>query len=189
MSGLAAVLTAAADYSDETALSAAQTSLIEFRNWFEPVLESVPNFNSLGASPAETLAARGASVGDIALLPESEWLVNLRGTLVGGDAVRLSYPEYNFLFDFPLARWIDAEAAPETGSAVAQFAGWLTSAAQQTAAQGYGLRPAAGTPTGERFTAAERYGALPAPDLTHVITPPPRNAMQSLLSWVGTVVQ
>lgn len=188
MSGLAAVLSAAADFGDSPALTAAQVSQNDFRAWFRPVLESVPNFATLGPSPAETLASRSASMGAAALLPESEWLTNLTGALVNPDAVQLSYPAYNFVFDFPVARWIDA-AAPETNGAVDQFAAWLTSSAQQTAAQSFGLRPVSGKPTGARFTSAAQYGALPDPDLTNAVVPPPRTATQSLLAWVGSLVQ
>lgn len=189
ITGLAAVFSAAADFGSEPALTASHVSLNDFRRWFQPVIESVPNFNTLGASPAETLAARGASVGEVALLPESEWLTNLRGMLVGNDAVQLSYPAFNFVFDFPVASWIDATTPPEANGAVTQFAAWLTSPAQQTAAQTFGLRPAAGTPTGERFISAERFGVLLDPDLTNAVTPPQRTATQSLLAWVGTLVQ
>jgi hypothetical protein len=189
MSGLAAVFSAAADFGGAAALTAAQVGQTDFRSWFQPVLESVPNFNTLGASPAETLASRGTSVGDAALLPESEWLTNLRGTLIGSDAVQLSYPAFNFVFDFPLASWIDTTAPPETNGAVTQFAAWLLSPTQQTAAQSFALRPVNGTPTGERFMAAERYGALLDPDLANAVIAPPRTATQSLLAWVGTLVQ
>lgn len=198
VTGMAVLLSAAAEFADHEALTGADTASSQFRDWVRPVLESVPNFNTLGASVAETIAARGRSVGEIGLLPESEWLLNLRGQLVSSaDPVRLSYPQYTVVFDFPLALWqgtVTAQTNPnaaDIAAGVRAFGAWLASASQQAAAQQHGLRPAAGpgeTPA-ELFARAVEYGVLFTPDLTRRVEPPARTELQRLATWVNSVVR
>jgi hypothetical protein len=174
LSGLAVALSAAGDFSNSADLGAAQFSN-EYRNWLLETMGHVPNFNTLGASVAETLASRGQSIGAAALLAESEWLNNLSGRLVdSGNALTLAYPEYTFAFDFPLAVWNDPNAAnlpnpdpdlANRAAAVQAFGNFLLTDGQQAALQGYGLRPPDGVladvpAQGSLFSAAAEHGII-----------------------------
>lgn len=184
--GLAVILSGAADYSDATVVSAETVVSNDFHDWMQPMLDSVPNYTTLGASVAQSLAGRGTSVGDIALLPESEWLTNLRGSLTtGSNPIRLSYPAYAYVFDFPLVRWQGMSA--DENAAVEALGRYLL--AQHPEA--FGLRPASGIPplTAQMFTAAQDYGVLLSPDVSQIVQVPPRPEAQRLLAWLGQVVR
>lgn len=134
-----------------------------FRDWIAPVLTAVPNYNTLGASVAETLAARGASVGSIALLPENDWLRNLRGAFAR-EGLRLAYPEYPLIFTFGYALWgrtlPDAAIEPTRAAGVRAFGDYLAGDAAQTLLLTFGLRPADGVvPAGPGlFAEGAQYG-------------------------------
>jgi hypothetical protein len=184
MSGLAALFSAAASFSGDVDIGAGATRSPEFRDWLRPVVESVPNFQTLGADPAGAMA-RGPSTAELALLPENRWLLNLNG-LLNHEPVVFSYPADQFVLDFPLAQWRDPLPDQDTErAAVAALADWLLRPEQQARLQAYGLRPASGAPdaTAALFTAAERYGIQPAPDLARLVQPPPRSETQGLIQW------
>lgn len=184
--GLAVLFSGAAAFNADPVLSGTTVVADDFHVWMESILLGVPNYNTLGASVAKTLASRGVSVGEIALLPESEWLTSLSGNLENAtNPIRLSYPVYQFVFDFPLARW--QELTADEDAAVDALRDWL--AGQHPEA--YGLRPAGRglTETASVFANAERYGAQLAPDLTLAVHAPPRAETQRLLVWVGGVVR
>ncbi|MEO8395988.1 MAG: hypothetical protein ABI700_23535 [Chloroflexota bacterium] len=184
MSGLAVLFSGAAAFNKQAAVSGATIVASDYQNWMEPILQSVPNYNTLGTSVAQTLAARGNSVGDIALLPESEWLNNLSGQLVSsGNPIRLSYPAYPFVFDFPLARW--QGMTDDENSAVAAFGTYLLSQHPET----NGLRPVSGVvaQTATLFANAASYGIELAPDLSQALQTPPRAETQRLLVWAAAV--
>ena len=189
VSGLGALLSGAAAYYNNDSLSGSSVNDRQFRSWLQPVLESVPNFNTLGASPAQTWAARGASIGEIGLLPESDWLQNLRGFLVQtADPITLRYPQYTVEYDFPLARWHDATtpAAGDEAAAIAALGSWLSSPAEQARAQDFGLRPAAGDPDAGRFLEGEPYGALLTPNYV-AVQAPSLNDLRQMEVWVSSL--
>lgn len=184
--GLAVLFSGAAAFGSDPVVSGALVVSNEFHDWMESILLSVPNYNTLGASVAKTLASRGISVGEIALLPESEWLTNLTGSLtVASNPIRLSYPAYQFVFDFPMARW--QGMTDDENAAVEALRQWLL----RQNPEAYGLRPASGVPaaTAPLWADAETYGAQLAPDLTLTVQAPPRAETQRLLAWVGGVVR
>lgn len=186
MSGLAMVFSGAAAFADDPVVSSATANGTDFRNWVTPILDSVPNYNTLGTSVAQRLASNGVSLASVALLPESEWINNLRGTLVdANNPIRLSYPAYPFVFDFPLARW--QGLAADDNAAVDAFAAWLL--AQHP--ENYGLRPADGVvpETARLFTEAENYGVQPEVVLTQTVTMPARAETQRVQVWLGTIVR
>jgi hypothetical protein len=199
MSGLAVLLSGAAAHAGTVDLTVDDLTSTDFREWMQPVLESVPNFTTLGASPAQTIAGRGASVGEIALLPESEWLLNLRGSLVNaGDPIVLNYPALPFLFDFPMAVWQDDAlitpqplSANDTRAAINALSAWLTSSQQQAALAEFGLRPAQVDPTEAPplFTAGSSYGAQLSPDFSMFVAAPNRNDIQRLLAWANPYIR
>lgn len=187
MSGLGVLFTAAADYADSPALSGDATRSTGFRNWMEPVIESVPNFQTLGADPAATMA-RGPSNAEMALLPENLWLKNLRGlTDEAGDSFVFSYPAYQFMLDFPFAAWNTPNSQIEQ-MAVRALADWLAQPAQQSGAIANGLRPVEGEPdeTATLFAAAVPFGILLEPDYGTPVQPPSRTEASALVQWFRT---
>lgn len=196
--GLAVLLSGAAARVGQVDLGVNDLNSTEFRAWMQPVLESVPNFNTLGASPAQTIAVRGSGVGEIALLPESEWLRNLRGSLVNAsDPIVLQYPALPFVFDFPVAAWLHDPLIPSTLSpsdrrgAVAAFANWLLAPAQQSSLIELGLRPAqASVPeTASLFVNGNAYGIQFEPDLSSSVDATSRNDIQRLLVWANSYIR
>jgi hypothetical protein len=184
MSGFGVLLSGAAAFSDSPEVSQSTTNSADFRNWLTPVRGSVANANTLGADAAAAMASRGASVAEIGLLPESRWLTSLDG-LLRHEPVVLAYPQYPFVFDFPLARWNDSTATSAEAEAAQILSNWLLAEAQQTAALDAGLRPASGTvpETARLFSAALDYGVLPNPDLSIRATGLARTEAQRLLQW------
>ena len=183
MTGVGVLFSGAADFTDTPTLTGVQTSNAEFRNWMLPIIQSVPNFQTLGADPAETIAARGTSVADVALLPESEWLMQINR--LNANEFQLSYPQYQFVFDFPLARWDNPQTTDDRRAAVAAFGTFLLSEAQQTSMMRFGLRPAASEPTGSEtlFAAGQAFGIQTAPPLDLIVQAPTRTDAQSLVQW------
>jgi hypothetical protein len=191
ISGLGVLLSGAGAYYSSAALTGSSLNDSGFLDWIEPVLESVPNFNTLGASVAQTWAARGASIGELGLLPESDWLQNLRGFLAqSADPLTLRYPQYTVVFDFPLARWQDTTTpgGNDEAAAIEVLGGWLSSPAQQTSAQNFGLRPATGEPSAEKFLDAQPYGALLRP-VVEAVQPPSLNDLRRMEDWVNSIVR
>jgi hypothetical protein len=183
--GVGVLLSGAGSYAQSAALTPDTVTNQGLRDWLLPVLASVPNFNTLGQDPAAALT-RGPSVGEIALLPESQWLTNLSG-IRARESIRLSYPAYPFVFDFPLAVWSDSTTPAAERQAVELFAQWLLQPAQQTDALRYGLRPASGAIViaSGLFSADIDAGINLAPDLTQRIQPPNRDAVLRLLAWAN----
>lgn len=190
IAGLGVLFSGAADFAAAAEVTGVVTGASDFRDWIRPVMESVPNFITLGDSPAQAMASRGPSIGEIALLPEQEWLSHVRGQLQASDPLRLAYPEYPFVFDFPLVRWADVETPSEERAAIDVLSGWLLGEARQAALAGFGLRPAQGdvAETADLFVRAGAYGALLAPDLTGAVQAPPRTDTQRLLTWLTSSV-
>lgn len=158
-SGLAAMLIAVAEFNQQAALDGSQFDNQALTNWLRPVIANVPGFATLGAHPAESIATRGTSVADIALLPESEWLVNYRSLTTKVNGLTFAYPAYQFWFDFPFAVWDDDEVPAQDRAAAQNFLNFLLSSDQQRQAASFGLRQADGTPAAAAlFQAAESAG-------------------------------
>lgn len=183
MNGLAVLFTGAASFRDMANLDGGATRGQDFYNWLVPVIDSVPSFQTLGADVAKAMA-RGPSTVELALLPESQWLLNLPA-MTSHETVILSYPAYQFVFDFPVALWDDASTDSTTRAAVSAFGAWLAKPDEQARLPEKGLRPAAGGLTEETaglFTRAAAYGVLLDPAFT-IIQPPNRTEAQGLIQW------
>jgi hypothetical protein len=183
MAGVAVLFSSAADYNATITLSGLETGARPYRDWLLPIIQSVPNFQTLGADPAATIASRGTSVVDAALLPESEWLGHLNS--LNASEFRLSYPQYQFVFDFPLALWDDTTTTDDVRAAVVAFGTFLASEAQQANTLNFGLRPSATEPTGTEtlFAAGQPFGILPTPPLDLIVQAPTKTDAQSLIQW------
>jgi hypothetical protein len=194
IAGLAVALSGAGAFHNSAALTSAQLSDAGYRAWFVPVLQSVPNFNTLGASPAQTIAARGPSVGEIGLLPESDWLNNRRGQLVTPtNPLQLAYPAYSVTFEFPLALWDDPAStdpeAPARTQGAAAFGDLLLSAEWQRRAADYGLRPAGGVADLAAGRFAEGAGAPDELPPTAFVQPPSRTDVLALIGVINQTVR
>jgi hypothetical protein len=190
MSGLGVLFAAAADFADSGDLTGGATRSSAFRSWLEPVIASVPNYQTLGNDPAAAMA-RGPSTAEIALLPENQWLKNLRGlTDDANDSFVFSYPAYQFALDFPLAVWNSQPTELEQQAAEA-LAQWLTQPAQVARTTAYGLRPAGCTLAADSsaalFEAGAPYGIQLAPNLGVTVQPPARSEASALIQWFNNV--
>ncbi len=181
--GLAAMLTAAASFNDSPSLAANSLNQQSFRTWLLPVIKSV-NFNTLGADPAAAMA-RGPSVVELGMFPEAQWLLNLNGIRARED-VRLSYPAYQFVLDFPLVRWRDTNTSTDQLAAVETLRAWLESPAQQAQLTAYGLRPANAEPTQQDilFSGGAQNGIMLIPNYGQAVQVPLRNDSLGLIQWI-----
>lgn len=193
ISGLGALFSGAASFHADADTAGDATRAADFRNWMTPIIASVPNFQTLGANPAAAMA-RGPSTAEIALLPESQWLMSLNG-LVSNEPVVFSYPAYPFMLDFPLATWSRAQTAnPKAAierAAADDLAEWLLDEARQAALMAEGLRPAQGEPDADAvlFQAGAAYGIQLAPNFSQLVTAPSRNEAQSLVQWFSQLLR
>ncbi len=161
MAGVGALTTATASYRQDTNVTRSLLSDASFISWFAPIRESVLNSERLGGNPAQSMASRGASAADFALLPESQWLTELDSLTANNRDFVFSYPAYQYPLDFPIALWSDAQTTNNERSAVQNFASFLANEAQGIALE-HGLRPSNSSLTSNAtlFTQAESYGIL-----------------------------
>lgn len=178
--GMGVLLSSAASFNNSTGTIQSQ----DFRNWLAPVILSVPNFSTLGADMSAV--ARGPSTVDIAILPESLWLNNLQGLARydSTDPIRFSYPEFQFIFDFPLAIWSDQKTTDVQRAAIQALSDWLLTE-EQTEAEKAGLRPAQGelSQGAKLFTDAQAYGVSAICNESETFQVPSRTQMQGLIQW------
>lgn len=182
ISGLAVLFSGAGAYTGSAALD--RSALIEddFNEWMQAIVDSVPNFQTLGSDPASVMAARGTSVAEIAILPETLWL----NSLADLDNITFHYPQSQFILDFPLAIWNDTDTSDDMRLGVQAFADQLMSSGQTTVAK-YGLRPATTEPkpTDTLFSIGEPMGIMITPDYGQIVEIPDRNTAETLLERFG----
>ena len=186
ISGLAALFTAAASYNQAPDLTQTSLSAQLFRDWLSPIVQSKPSFSPSG-DPALAMA-RGPSTIEMALFPEAQWLLNIKG-MNNQEEVRVNYPDYQFVLDFPLVRWQDDTIGdPDRQVAVKQLSDWLISAQQQGNLPTYGLRPATTEPTqaNDLFRVAIQYGIAFTPNYGQAIQAPTVNEVKGLIQWVAS---
>jgi hypothetical protein len=189
MTGLAVLFSAAAGYHEAEALGGAELANAGFRAWLEPVIASVSNFNTVGNNVPAFMLRNGTAAADLGFAPESQWLVNL-SNFGAGDPLVLSYPEFTFVFDFPLAIWDDPAVTDETRAAGQAFADWMAAPARQTIAASHGLRPPDGLVAADAalFSAAQASGVPIGYAPVSIIVPPSNTTdVQSLISWFEDV--
>lgn len=145
-SGLAALAVAAAEFHAQPALDSTALNDPALYDWLRPVISSVPDLAQLGDHPAEAIVTRGTSVGDVALLPENEWLTNYNSLVSKVGPVRFVYPAYQFWFDFPFAIWEDTNVSEPEWAVIQDFLNYLLSDNQQRRAATSGLRQPDGIP-------------------------------------------
>ncbi len=184
--GLAALYTAAAAFNQSPDLTQTALSAQGFRNWLLPIVKSKPSFSQSGDVVAAMTS--GASTIELALFPEAQWLLNIKG-MNSKEAVRVNYPAYQLVLDFPLVGWQDN--TPENAdrqAAIKQLGDWLSTAQQQGNLPTYGLRPATTEPTSdnELFRVAIQYGISFTPSYGQAVQAPSANEAKGLIQWVGS---
>lgn len=181
MAGLAVLLSGASAFNETPMLDTNAVRNNALFDWLQSVISSVPNFNTIGDDVGAFFARSSASA-DIALTVESHWLTNLDSILRDGD-ITLSYPEYPFVFDFPLAQWEDDFVSGDVRAGIRAFNDFLLNSESQNATVDFGLRPANSNPdsSASLFTAGEAYGIQLSPMLDNPIQPPSANDVQILL--------
>ena len=180
-SGMAVLFSAAGAYGEAAALSRDMLANSAFSDWATPLADSVRNAQRLGESPARAMITRGASVADLALLPENQWLEILADLSRVEDFV-FQYPAYQFVLDFPLSVWEGPQTTDAERAAVAAFGAFLLSDEARAMATTYGLRPALSEPLeSERFISAEAYGFAIEPDYGIAVTAPARADAERLI--------
>ena len=184
ISGLAALFTAAADFNQQPDLTQTTLSAQTLRTWLLPIVKSKPSFSTSG-DPALAMA-RGPSTIEMALFPEAQWLLNIKG-MNNQEAVRVNYPNYQFVLDFPLVAWQDDSLEnADRQVALKQLGDWLAAAQQQATLPNYGLRPATTEPTqaNDLFRVAIQYGISFTPAYGQAVQPPAANDVKGLIQWV-----
>ncbi len=184
IAGLAALFTAAADFNRNADLSQIALSAQPFRSWLLPVVKSKPSFFNNG-DPVLAMT-RGPSTIELAMFPEAQWLLNIKG-MINQEQVRVNYPDYQFVLDFPLVRWQDDTPADADRQVAVKLLGdWLSTVQQQAALPDYGLRPATTEPTqaNNLFRVAIQYGISFTPSYGQAVKPPSANEARGLVQWV-----
>lgn len=186
--GLAALVSGAAEYHQTSILSEANLSDPAMRAWLTPVIESVPNFNTLGANIARYVAGVQGSTVDAAIAPESQWIGAL-STLTSRGQPRFGYPSSMVLFDFPFITLRDSTTTDDQLSAAQSFAAFLTSPSQQSSLEEYGLRPAQSDPLPSSvvFGPAQQYGILAELPAVQPVQLPGTSSIQAFLTWFNGV--
>lgn len=150
--GLAAVLSAVAEYHGKTDLTATDVNDAGFQRWAQALIDAVPNFANLGTEAGAGLAVRGPSAGDAGLLLEADWLIAAEG-LNNWQSPVFRYAPTAVAFDFPFSVWVGAEAADlaedvSRGQAEQEaarlFREYLLEPAQQARTEAFGLRTVSG---------------------------------------------
>lgn len=191
MTGAAVLLSGAGNFNDTTTLGGAILQNQAFRESMTAILTSVPNFNNVGSDTAAFLARRGLAGADIAIAPESQWLMSL-ANLNRDDTIQFSYPEYTFMFDFPVAMWQETPADQDIVAAVNALNNYLLAEGQQATLPQFGLRPAQTqvTAVDTLFNQGGQYGIQLSPDFTQIIQPPSDSVdIQSLIRWAQGAIQ
>lgn len=181
MAGVAVLAEAVSAYQQNTAISRSTLNEPDFEAWFQPLKDSMLNSQRLSGNPAQVMASRGASAADFALLPESQWLVEL-ASLTENASIAFSYSDYQFPLDFPIALWADSETGDTERTAVQSFANYLTSEGQSIAIE-HGFRPVNTVldSSASLFMQGEPYGILLAPPPGQVIDTLDRGTADALI--------
>lgn len=99
--GLGALISAAASYHDSNTLTSSMISDPSLAIWMKETVDSVPNFSTLGPDPAESLATRGASVGDVGFLSMAAWNRSQNG-LNSAETFVIRPAAYVVVLDYPI---------------------------------------------------------------------------------------
>lgn len=184
MAGVAAIADAASSYQQVIPLDQDALNDAEFENWFQPLQDSMLNSQRLSGNPAQTMAARGTTAADFALLTESQWLEQI-DSLTTEHNISFSYSSYAFPLDFPIV-FLPSEETGNNQAAVQSFADYLTSDGQGIAIE-HGFRSIniALDQSAALFIQGEPYGILLELPLRQDIADLDRNTTLALISLLN----
>ena len=187
VAGLLAMVAAAGEYYDKTAITVADVTNPQFQAWLGELMSSVTDFG-IGGYSIENLALFGYSTGDGGQLMESDLLLNMAGIQTRwADPLVIVYPQYLTWFDFPFTIWMGEETTALEKNAALEFQRYLLTLEIQVMAAERGLRPAnlevdiAGP--NSLFTRWEDLGAMTVVPRTTRMRYPDRDVLQALLRW------
>lgn len=140
--GLAALLTAAAAYHDTAQVTRSHVTDPAFLAWLQETVDSVPNFNTLGPNPAEALATRGPSVGDVGLLTTVSWSA-VADDLNKWETFVTSDPQYTMELDYPYL--IRTNLTSDERAVAERFSDYLARQSEQLNDAGFRTQPSSST--------------------------------------------
>ncbi|UCC61842.1 MAG: substrate-binding domain-containing protein [Anaerolineae bacterium] len=187
ISGLEAIIAAAGEYFDTTAIGADQVGSADFQAWMKEILSSMSDLSG-GAYTVSDLALFGYSTGDAGQLLESDLLTNMAGIQTRwADPLRIYYPKYVTWFDFPFTVWMGPETSALEKNAALEFEKFLLSEQMQQDALVRGLRPVnPDVPldaTGSLFVQWQDQGVMLVVPRTTRMRSPDRDTLVGLLQW------
>jgi len=187
ISGLEAIIAAAGEYFDTTAIGADQVGSADFQAWMKEILSSMSDLSG-GAYTVSDLALFGYSTGDAGQLLESDLLTNMAGIQTRwADPLRIYYPKYVTWFDFPFTVWMGPETSALEKNAALEFEKFLLSEQMQRDALARGLRPVnPDVPldaTGSLFVQWQDQGVMLVVPRTTRMKSPDRDTLVGLLQW------
>jgi hypothetical protein len=145
--GMAACMSAAADYHQQASLAAEMVNDAAFRQWLDELLAAAPNRSR---SPRDQLGSRPPEV-DVGLILGSDWRQLPQESFV------YQPPRYNVTFNYPyLIRTNWYELSEDEGDArriaAEKFSAFLLGAGPQSRLQNYGLERAGVQPSSQIVT-------------------------------------
>jgi hypothetical protein len=166
--GLAAMVSAAGEYYDKSAIGVEDVTEPDFQAWLEELMGSY-------------------SAGDGGQLLESDLLINMAGSMNRWEPLRILYPKYVTWFDFPFTVWIGPETTALEKNAALEFEKYLLSPDVQAQAVNYGLRPVSGQISVDQsdspFVEWQANGVTPIVERTTAMRNPDRDVLLALLRW------
>lgn len=188
MEGLMVMFSANAHFDNSLTLTTG--NIAPFTQWFAPIVQSVPNFNTIGADVASFMASRGASI-NIGIMAECRFLTKL-SAITNNRVIRVTYPEYPVVFDFPLVFLRHTGQSQEDWAiyehAAQRFGAWLSAPEQQAHLTRHGLRPVESIPnnTDELFRMGIDVGILYDAPITPALSEVTISRARSLITWFDT---
>lgn len=182
MNGLMVLYSAVSHFNQSGTLTV-NAMTANLQTWFAPVIQSVPNFNTIGNDVASFMVRSGATV-NIGMMPEA-LLLNQLEALTRRGAIRITYPDYAVVYDFPLVLWNSGDTPDVQRRASRAFADFLLADAQQAELPRYGLRAVSNPPSDADtlFLAGIPYGIAYTPQVTVRVDAVPFALTRALLNW------
>lgn len=184
--GLGTLLSGAAHTNGVSSLSADMLNSTETRAWLLPVVQAVPNFNTVGPDVAVFMSGPQGSGYVAGIAAESQWLMQLG--VLANRSPRFAYPDAPVMFDFPFYLLDSINQTEDERVGIRAFAEFLAQPAQQISAMDSGLRPASSEPPTDHplFARGAPFGILPAlSDINAVALPDQTSTLRSFLAWFG----
>lgn len=110
--GIAALISAAASFHNSTNIDRTHVTDAAFLAWLRTIVQTVPSFNTLGPDPAQAMAARGPSVGDVGLLAAASW-ARSQESLEKRDDFITQPTAHTVILDYPYLARVGLDSAEQ----------------------------------------------------------------------------